>query len=154
MLLCTRVVFVSGRACQSLTCRHRCNLHQFSLLREADHFKFVEFLIDEFHFKNHKACSLNYSSGQYLQRAVNFSIAEQKNRPLKELAASLAHMDQVSFLKMFRFKLAAMNVYHLAARMKSSKHFWGAPKTVQRWQEQPVVESPDGPDDEDDDYIS
>lgn len=87
---------------------------------------------------------------RYLNRAINFSMAEQKNRPLKELAAPLAHMDQVSFLKMLRFKLAAMNIYHHAAATKSSKYFWGAPRAIQRWQEQPVVESPDGHDEEDD----
>lgn len=119
-------------------------MHQFALLREAEFFKFVDFLIDEFHFKNHKACSVNYSSEEYLQRAVNYSVAEQKNRPLAEHANSLSHMDQVSFLKVLRFKLAAMNIYQHEKATKSSRYFWRAPEEVKTWQERPIVNSTDG----------
>lgn len=102
----------------------RCNLHQFSLNREPWFFAFVCFLIDEFHAKNHADCSCNYNSAEFRTRAPDFSLAEQKNRPLADVATSFAHMDQVSFLFMMRFKLACMNMYEREHQAGTGRVFW------------------------------
>ena len=118
-----------------------------------------EFMIDEFHYKNHKSCSLNYSSGQFPQRAINYSLAEQKNSPLADLGNSIAHMDQVSFLRLLRFKLAAMNVYQRERANRSSRCFWLPPLALKMWQDQPVRTYEDDEEDdeedeaEDEDYL-
>ena len=107
---------------------HRCNLHHYILLREANLFKSVEFFIDEFHAKGHSDCSLNYNSSQFKSRVKDFSLAEQKNSPLSEHKNSFAHMDQASFLIMLRFKLACMNIYQFHHDSANSDVvFWKLP---------------------------
>ena len=102
----------------------RCNLHQYILNREPVHFKMTEILIDEFHAKSHKECSINYNSGQFRSRARNFSLCEQKNRGLAAMATNFSHMDQISFLELCRYKLAAINLYQKERNSVSHKVFW------------------------------
>ena len=105
-----------------------CNLHHFILNREPTHFKWSEMVIDEFHAKSHKECSLNYNSGEFRTRATNYSLCEQKNRALKALCTSFAKMDQMGFLEMCRFKLAAVNLYQAERNTDSNRVFWHGPR--------------------------
>ena len=103
----------------------RCNLHHFVLNREPLHFKKSEFVIDEFHANSHKECSINYNTSQFRSYALNFSLCEQKNRALAALCTPFAHMDQIAFLELCRFKLAAMNLYQVERNGgQSNKVFW------------------------------
>ena len=108
-----------------------CNLHHFILNREPEHFKWSEILIDEFHANSHKECSLNYSSGEYRTRARNYSLCEQKNRPLQALCTSFSKMDQIGFLELSRFKLAAGNLYQKERNSGSHRVFWRGPRGEQ-----------------------
>lgn len=106
-------------------CRYsRCNLHNYALHREPWFFKDTEFMIDQFHAKNHVDCSCNYNTAEYKTRVRNFSLAEQKNRPLAAAATSFSYMDQVTFLMMLRFKLACMNLCHRDHMAGSTRVFW------------------------------
>ena len=40
-----------------------CNLHSYILNREPEHFKDVQFYIDEAHFRGHKHCCPAYNTG-------------------------------------------------------------------------------------------
>ena len=66
-----------------------CHASEFCLNREPTFFKNSRFLIDKFHFINHKACSRTFDSRLYPETSrLNSQVCEQFNRVLKKIALS------------------------------------------------------------------
>ena len=49
---------------KSICMDNSCNLHDFILNREPEHFKDMHMYIDEAHFRGHKHCSPAYNTGK------------------------------------------------------------------------------------------
>ena len=75
-----------------------CHGHEFCLNREPSFFKDTHFLIDKFHYKNHRACSRAYNSSLFKDAAVlNSQVCEQFNKTLKKIAISAQYSNASSY---------------------------------------------------------
>ncbi|XP_066913987.1 uncharacterized protein [Clytia hemisphaerica] len=77
-----------------------CALHSYCLNRDPVFFKDTLFLIDRFHWKNHRACSFGYCLARYPSyKDVNSQINEQQNAATKRLKTQLSYMRPDNFVK-------------------------------------------------------
>ena len=51
-----------------------CNLHNFALAREPEHFRDMRVLVDELHYRGHTNCSQGYNTGAGLQKPLDCGI--------------------------------------------------------------------------------
>jgi Kyakuja-Dileera-Zisupton transposase len=87
-----------------------CALHDYCLNRQPAHFKHTAFLVDRFHWYNHKSCAKSYNLNLYrVHVALNTQIAEQVNSHLKKIKSSVSQMKQVNFMRCSRFYLEMWN---------------------------------------------
>ena len=96
-----------------------CNLQDYCLSRAPLFFAHTKFLVDGFHWRNHKACSLGYMIKGYEDKwlqALNTQIAEQNNSSLKNLKAMMSRMSQKSFMTLLKSFMCHWN-YHKLKRM-------------------------------------
>jgi len=78
-----------------------CKLHQYSLNREPDNFKFTKFLIDKFHWKGHVGCSSRYNLTKYPtfdMTAINSQVNEQANAGLQRIKSHVSYMKEENFV--------------------------------------------------------
>ncbi|XP_066929541.1 uncharacterized protein [Clytia hemisphaerica] len=79
-----------------------CALHAYCLNRDPEFFKDTLFLIDRFHWKNHRACSFGYCLAKYPAfKNLNSQINEQQNAATKKLKTQLSYMRPDNFVKHF-----------------------------------------------------
>lgn len=94
-----------------------CNLHSYCLNREPTFFKNTWFLVDRFHWRNHKgmaflyinlhavlflsyiACSTGYNMSAYKQfSSINSEVVEQSNSLIKRIKGSVSYMTAQNFI--------------------------------------------------------
>ncbi|KAK3599115.1 hypothetical protein CHS0354_016374 [Potamilus streckersoni] len=62
-----------------------CNLRNYCLNRDPVFFRETWFLVDCFHWCNHKGCHVGYNVSHYLQYVhLNSQVAEQRNSTLQK----------------------------------------------------------------------
>ena len=91
-----------------------CKLHSFCLNREPDFFKNTLFLVDRFHYRGHKACSLGYCCDLYLSfnhKIINTSVNEQANSSIQKLKPQLSYMKVPNFMKTLSLFFCVKNYY-------------------------------------------
>lgn len=87
-----------------------CSLQEYCLNRAPTFFKNTLFLVDKFHWTNHKACSHGYCMELYDSwRAINSQIAEQCNSALGKIKSALSMMRQNNYMTWLRMYLHAWN---------------------------------------------
>jgi hypothetical protein len=87
-----------------------CALQEYCLNREPRHFRHTAFLIDRFHWRNHKTCARSYNLSIYPDfLCLNSEICEQVNSLLKKIKSSVSMMTQVNFMRCVRFFLEMNN---------------------------------------------
>lgn len=70
----------------------------FMLNREPSFFKDTHFVIDKFHYKNHRACCRGYNSSLFKDAAVlNSQVCEQFNKTLKKISISAQYSNASSY---------------------------------------------------------
>ena len=75
-----------------------CHAHEYALNREPTFFKDSLFVIDKFHYRNHRACSRGYNSKLFKEAAaLNSQAAKQFNSILKKIAMSVQYSDAPGF---------------------------------------------------------
>ena len=101
-----------------------CNLQDYCLSRAPLFFALTTFLVDGFHWRNHKACSVGYMIKSYEDsrlQALNTQIAEQNNSSLKNLKSMMSRMSQKSFMTLLKSFMCHWN-YHKLQRMNIEQH--------------------------------
>lgn len=69
------------------------------------------FVVDKFHWKNHKSCSSAFNSQKYpFLKDVNTQLSEQRNKALRNLGTVIAYMKFTSYMKVIE---VAMSYYNL-----------------------------------------
>jgi hypothetical protein len=87
-----------------------CALQDYCLNREPDFFKHTRFVVDRFHWRNHKSCARSYDMSLYEDLlGLNSQIAEQCNSALRRVKASITQMRQQSFMFNVRLYLDEWN---------------------------------------------
>ncbi|XP_065062822.1 uncharacterized protein LOC135689505 isoform X2 [Rhopilema esculentum] len=84
-----------------------CHLHHYCLNRDPGFFKQCNFLVDRFHWKNHKAYD-----------RINTQINEQRNATLKTLKSQVSYMNEENFLSHIKLLL-----FHCNYTLKQEKGF-------------------------------
>ncbi|KAL3865224.1 hypothetical protein ACJMK2_006839 [Sinanodonta woodiana] len=83
-----------------------CNLHNYCLNRDSVFFHETWFLVDRFHWCNHKGYHVGYNVSHYLQYGqLNSQVAEQCNSTLKRLKTMLSYMNVDNFKNHLRLFL-------------------------------------------------
>ena len=89
-----------------------CALQDYCLNRAPWFFMNTLFLVDAFHWSNHKACSQGYMIKRYTNerfRRLNSQVAEQNNSALKRLKSMLSRMSQKPFMAMLMLFMTHWN---------------------------------------------
>jgi CxC4 like cysteine cluster associated with KDZ transposases/Kyakuja-Dileera-Zisupton transposase len=87
-----------------------CALQDYCLNRQPEHFKHTAFLVDRFHWFNHRSCARSYNLSIYHEYcSLNSQIAEQVNSHLKKIKSSVSQMTQDNFIRCVRFYLEMIN---------------------------------------------
>lgn len=88
-----------------------CSAHKYCTLRAPGFFKDTTWVVDRFHWKNHKSCSHAYDMSQYpWLDHVNSEIAEQVNSQLQAVKAAVSQMKQENYVKVLRLVLTERNL--------------------------------------------
>ena len=76
-----------------------CHLHTYCLNREPKRFQTTRFVVDRFHWRGHKGCSLGYCMDQYTAlHSLNSQVNEQANAGLQHIKGQLAYMSIDNFM--------------------------------------------------------
>ena len=103
-----------------------CSLQEYCLNRAPAFFKNTLFLVDRFHWCNHKACAPSYNLSLYAHLDfVNSEVAEQVNSVLSRLKSRLSQMGQLAFMLTMRLVLNVVNDKKHAAIRKADAHVSG-----------------------------
>ena len=87
-----------------------CALHEYCMNRLPDFFKNTRFVVDRFHWFNHRACARSYDIRAFAAlNAVNTIAAEQNNAALKRIKATVTRMKQRPFMLLVRLFMASWN---------------------------------------------
>lgn len=71
--------------------------------RDPVFWKNTRFVVDRFHWPNHRTCSRSYSIDQYARLdGLNSEIAEQFNSVIRRFKHTAAYMTQKHFMTLFR----------------------------------------------------
>lgn len=96
-----------------------CALQDYCLNRAPWFFMNTVFLVDAFHWSNHKACSQGYMIKRYTNerfKRLNSQVAEQNNSALKRLKSMLSRMSQKPFMAMVMLFMTHWNFKKLRKR--------------------------------------
>lgn len=100
-----------------------CSLQEYCLNRAPGFFRDTAFLVDRFHWWNHKACSPSYNVSLYKQLDyLNTQVAEQCNSALQRIKPCVSQMLQVNFMFNMRLFLDIWNQKKIAKLAEVLEH--------------------------------
>jgi hypothetical protein len=92
-----------------------CALQEFCLNRLPAFFKNTRFVVDAFHWWNHKGCARSFYCKKYPHLAhLNTSISEQQNSALRIIKASASRSKQAQFMTLLRLFTSDWNGVKIA----------------------------------------
>jgi hypothetical protein len=95
---------------QAVIYDNACNLHNYCLNCDPLFFKNTKFLVDRFHWDNHRTCSSGYNVSHYPVFArLNSQLVEQANSELDKIKGSLSYMNKKNFLTHLKLFLYFLN---------------------------------------------